>query len=116
MPIDSFALSISYNAIGDIAAGTDNNNIFVTAKTNDIGKAVYKLDFSTGNVSSFLPESSDLVNITGIIYDTQYKTLFVIDSKNGIQNGEVRFYDMVGVLQKIYPIGGRNPVSLALRY
>ena len=114
--LDSFAVNVTNDAIGEIAAGTDNNNLFIVAKSNDIGKAVYNLDFSTGNITQFIQESSDLVNISGIVYDMQYETLFVIDSKNGQQNGEVRFYNKLGVLQKTYTVEGRNPVKLAIRY
>ncbi len=119
--IDSIAFNIPEPAIGDITAG-DISTIYVlgvsdTMYASNIGKTVYKVDINTNTVSAapIITAESD-GDIYGISYDNVNDRIYIMDSKNGLQNGQVRVYDKNGNLLKTYNLGGKFPKRVAIKY
>ncbi len=113
--IDTLYINTSYDAVGQIAAGDLRTMYFVLMSGSD-GKAIYKFDILTKTVSPVITEDPSLINIYGFGYEPETRTLFILDSKDGSQNGQVRKYDDSGQLIKIYDIGGKFPRRIAFRY
>jgi hypothetical protein len=96
---------------------SDNlNTMYFVALNGNNGKAVYKMDIISKTVSPFITGEASLIDIYGLGYEPEKQIIFIMDSKDGTQNGQVRKYDNTGVLLKTYDIGGKFPRRIALRY
>jgi hypothetical protein len=119
--IDSISFSITEPAIGDIAAG-NSSTIYVIGISDTlyggyIGKTVYKVDILNKTVSTSPIITSDPDgDIYAISYDYVNDRIYILDSKNGLQNGQVRVYDKDGSLLKTYNLGGKFPKRAAIKY
>ncbi len=116
---DSISLaSIPNIAAGEIIAG-DNTTLFVvgldTAFFSNIGKAVYKVDISTKQWSTFINDAS-IIDIYGIAYDAVNSQVVISDSRSGGGPGQVRVYGTNGSLRKTYVLTGYYPRKIVFKY
>jgi outer membrane protein assembly factor BamB len=119
--IDSIDMNIPEPAIGDIIAG-DSRTIYVlgvsdTMFSANVGRTVYKIDIinKTVNTQPIITAEPD-GDIYGISYDYVNDRIYIMDSKNGLQNGQVRVYNKDGGLLKTFNIGGKYPKRAIVKY
>jgi hypothetical protein len=120
--IDSFAINIAEPAIGQICFCSSGEFYFLgvadTAYSSNIGKRIYKFNLYTGTIDpGFNISFSGINDAYSIAYSSIEQKLYVLNSKSGQGNGELRVYDNSGTLVKTYPdIGGKYPRRIVFKY
>lgn len=118
---DSIDISIPQAGTGYVVSG-DSRTLYVlgtdTAFQYNLGKSIYKVDLVSKSIDpSFTINFTGFDDIYGIDYDAVESKIYVANSKGGSVNGEVRVYNISGVLLKIYSdIGGKFPRRFAFKY